>query len=48
MTNEKNLLALCDHPFLINLTGAYQDAVELYMLLELALGGELFTKLVRS
>lgn len=43
--NEKNLLALCDHPFLINMVGAYQDGVELYMLLELALGGELFSRL---
>jgi len=43
--NEKRLLALCDHPFLINLVGAFQDATELYMVLELALGGELFTVL---
>jgi CRP-like cAMP-binding protein len=43
--NEKNLLGMAKHPFLINLMGAYQDGVELYMLLELALGGELFTRL---
>lgn len=41
--NEKKILAMCDHPFLLVLAGAYQDSEELYMLLELALGGELFT-----
>ena len=41
--NEKKILAMCDHPFLLQLAAAYQDADELYMLLELALGGELFT-----
>ena len=41
--NEKKILAMCDHPFLLQLAAAYQDSDELYMLLELALGGELFT-----
>ena len=41
--NEKKILAMCDHPFLLRLAGAYQDSDEIYMLLELALGGELFT-----
>ena len=41
--NEKKILAMCDHPFLLQLAAAHQDADELYMLLELALGGELFT-----
>jgi len=43
--NEKKLLALCDHPFLINLVASFQDEIELYMVLELALGGELFSLL---
>ena len=33
--NEKKILAMCDHPFLLQLAAAYQDADELYMLLEL-------------
>merc|ERR1719201_2774336 len=41
--NEKNLLEMCDHPFLLNLAATYQDTDEIYMLLELALGGELFS-----
>ena len=45
VVNEKRLLAVCDHPFLINLVAAFQDAVEIYMVLELALGGELFSLL---
>ena len=45
--NEKNILAMCRHPFLPRLVAKFQDASELYMLLELALGGELFTVLTR-
>jgi len=41
--NEKNILAMCTHPFLLTMAASYQDADELYMLLELALGGELFS-----
>ena len=43
MNNEKNILAKCSHPFLVNLCGWYQDRHELYMLFELLLGGELFS-----
>jgi cGMP-dependent protein kinase len=43
--NEKKLLDMCDHPFLLNLAASYQDEDEIYMLLELALGGELFSRL---
>mmetsp|Transcript_18118 Transcript_18118/g.43343 ORF Transcript_18118/g.43343 Transcript_18118/m.43343 type:complete len:789 (-) Transcript_18118:558-2924(-) len=43
--NEKNLLEMCDHPFLLNLAATFQDQDEIYMLLELALGGELFSVL---
>ena len=43
--NEKQLLGLANHPFVISLAASYQDGVELYMLLELSLGGELFTRL---
>jgi len=41
--NEKKILAMCDHPFLLTLAASYQDADELYMLMSLALGGELFS-----
>ena len=43
--NEKDILAMCDHPFILNLEATFQDADELYMAFELILGGELFTLL---
>lgn len=43
--SEKNILAMLKHPFVLTLVAAYQDADELYMLLEIALGGELFSLL---
>lgn len=43
--NEKRLLEMCDHPFLLRLAATFQDDDEIYMLLELALGGELFSVL---
>jgi hypothetical protein len=41
--NEKSILEMCDHPFLLTLAASYQDEDELYMLMSLALGGELFS-----
>ena len=41
--NEKQIMTMCDHPFLLGLEAWYQDGSELYMLLELALGGELYS-----
>lgn len=32
----------CDHPFLLGLVASMQDEHELYMVIELVLGGELF------
>jgi CRP-like cAMP-binding protein len=43
--NEKKLLEECNHPFLLHLAATFQDEEEIYMLLELALGGELFSVL---
>ena len=43
--NEKHILEMCDHPFLLLLVGTFQDANELFMVFELILGGELFTYL---
>ena len=45
--NEKRILASTDHPFVLRLMATYQDEGELYMLLELALGGELFSLLAK-
>ena len=43
--NEKRLLAMCDHPFLLNLAATFQDKYQIYMLTEILMGGELFTYL---
>jgi len=43
--NEKNILAKMRHPFVLQLVQTYQDPGELYMLMQLALGGELFSLL---
>jgi len=45
--NEKKILAMMKHPFILALVQTYQDAGELYMLIELSLGGELFTLLAK-
>jgi CRP-like cAMP-binding protein len=43
--NEKNLLLLATHPFILQLVATYKDRNCLYMLLELVQGGELFSLL---
>lgn len=40
---EKNIMASLDHPFVVNLVNTYQDDQNLYMLIELVQGGELFS-----
>jgi len=45
--NEKRILASMEHPFILALVQTYQDKGELYMLLDLALGGELFSLLAK-
>jgi serine/threonine protein kinase len=45
--HEKTILGMMEHPFILSLVQTYQDAGELYMLMELALGGELFTLLAK-
>lgn len=46
--NEKNILARIHHPFIVRLYCTFQDAVNLYMVMEYVLGGELFTILRRA
>ncbi|GBG25064.1 cGMP-dependent protein kinase 1 [Hondaea fermentalgiana] len=43
--NEKNILMECDHPFILKLYKTFRDRHSLYFLLEVVLGGELFTLL---
>lgn len=46
--NEKMMLEAVQHPFIINLWGAFQDASNLFMVMDFVPGGELFTLLRRS
>jgi cGMP-dependent protein kinase len=43
--SEKKVMASLNHPFLINLRQTFKDEESLFFLLELCLGGELFTVL---
>ena len=46
--NEQQMLLAVQHPFIINLWGSFQDATNLYMVMDFVPGGELFTLLRRS
>ncbi|KAF8806666.1 AGC/PKA protein kinase [Phlegmacium glaucopus] len=46
--NEQKMLQSVQHPFIINLWGVFQDAGNLYMVMDFVPGGELFTLLRRS
>jgi cGMP-dependent protein kinase len=43
--NEKSVMACLNHPFLLRLHATMQDRDQLYMLLELVQGGELWSLL---
>ena len=41
--NEKSIMEMCDHPFILSNTATFQDDTQLYIVFELMLGGKLFT-----
>ena len=43
--NERKIICQLDHPFIIKCFGAFKDDHSIYFVLELLLGGELFTQL---
>ncbi|KXS21292.1 kinase-like protein [Gonapodya prolifera JEL478] len=45
--NERGILEMLDHPFLVSMLGTSQDAANLYIVLEYISGGELFSHLRR-
>lgn len=48
MISEKNILSNLDHPFIVRLSGTFQDVKYLYMVLEYIVGGEFFTHLRKA
>ena len=46
--NEKKILDMIEHPFLVNMIGSFQDSVNLYIVMEYVAGGEMFSLLRRS
>jgi len=48
MISEKNILTAMDHPFIVRLSGTFQDVKYLYMTLEYVIGGEFFTHLRKA
>jgi CRP-like cAMP-binding protein len=45
---EKKMLSLLEHPFIVHLVASYQDDENLYLLLPLIPGGELYNVLLRE
>jgi len=45
---EKKILEEIEHPFIVNLAGAFQDDKNLYLLLEYVIGGEFFSHLRKA
>lgn len=43
MLNEKRILEQVKHNFIVNLFHTYRDEISIYMLMELCLGGELYS-----
>jgi CRP-like cAMP-binding protein len=43
VANERMVMMMLDHPFILKLHNTFQDNKQLYFLLEIGLGGEMFT-----
>ena len=46
--SEKTILGAIEHPFIVNMFGAFQDKKYLYLVMEYVVGGEFFTHLRRA
>jgi serine/threonine protein kinase len=46
--SEKKILQAMDHPFIVRMPAAFQDSRNLYMVLELVIGGEVFLHLRKA
>jgi len=46
--SERRIVAKCNHPFILRLETAYMDETQVFMVHEVALGGELFCHLQRD
>ena len=46
--NEKNIMQQCEHPFILQCVGAFHNRTHVQLLLQLALGGELFTRMSKA
>ena len=46
--SEQELLRAVEHPFIVNLWGAFQDSSNLYMVMDFVPGGELFALIRRA
>jgi len=46
--SERQILSHLDHPFIVKLSGTFQDDAYLYMVLEYVVGGEFFTHLRKA
>mmetsp|Transcript_52570 Transcript_52570/g.128467 ORF Transcript_52570/g.128467 Transcript_52570/m.128467 type:complete len:350 (-) Transcript_52570:50-1099(-) len=46
--NERRILIGCNHPFVVRLSASFQDPSNLYMVMELVIGGELFSHLRKA
>ena len=46
--SEKNVLSTLNHPFIVRMPASFQDSKNLYMVLELVIGGEIFSHLRKA